>query len=246
MKRTLLFLLFGSVLLAGCQPKEVAQVKTNEPESGAAANPIETKPEEPAKPVVSLPANLKHDGLLYFGLDTSKTISYEVTDDSGEIRTGTQKSELVEVKDGKGVYRVTRTGSFGELLGEDQQVVVTEKGVLATEIKGQKIDPPQMEMPAELTPGTTWSVANKFTLDGRKFEQKNTYKAIKLEKVTTKAGSYDCMLIDIKGTVSIDGQKMDLQSKAWFSKSIGEVKIEMTTKVSGQDRKFVIQAVSVS
>ncbi|HMS53903.1 MAG TPA: hypothetical protein PKA27_00755 [Fimbriimonadaceae bacterium] len=246
MTRTLLFLLFGSILLVGCQPKEVVEKPTNQPESGGAANPIESKPEEPPKPTVSLPANLKHDGLLFFGLDSAKTVSYEVTDDAGDVRTGTQKSELVEVKDGKGIYQVTRTGSFGELLGEDQQVVVTDKGVLATEIKGQKIDPPQMEMPAELKPGTTWSVANKFTLDGRKFEQKNTYKAIKVEQVKTKAGSYECMLIEIKGSVSIDGQKMDLQTKAWFSKSIGEVKIEMTTKVGGKDRKFVIEAVSVS
>ena len=178
-------------------------------------------------------------------LESGKDHDLEIrTSTNPTVYTGSQKAVLTGVKDGKATYSLERTGGLADMLGKSQDVVVDENGVQAVSIEGEKIEPAQTELPAQMTTGKTWTSKAKFTLKGQSFETDTVFKVVGPRKVKTKLGEFDSILVTSEGSNIVSGQKLMISAKAWYVKGMGEVRIEMTSKdEKGKEATVTVEAV---
>jgi hypothetical protein len=224
------------VLLAGCGPKAQTEAKggagTESPaaEQPAATNneagsPSPTTPENP--PLVSqLPAELKHEGYEFYGLGHTEPVDLEVSSTpNGRVLTGSMTTKLISLNDGKAVFRRERTGSL-EQLGVDEYSLEKD-GIYVKSSTVAKTNGHQLEIPAKLNPGASWSDTTEIELNGQSLKMTNNYKVVGTQPVKTKKGSYDALLITTSGKGVVGGKNVRMDSKSWYVKGLGNVKTEI-------------------
>lgn len=236
-------LLFALVVLGGCSPKATgpsAATSGTDPKLPVAQDP----PKEPVASTEEVPTDLKHAAFDYYGLASGKDLTLEIrTSTKPEVYTGGQKAVLKSVKDGKATYTIERTGGLAEMLGKTQEIVVDKNGIFATSIEGAPIEPIQQELPADMSTGKTWASKSKFSLSGQEFQTDTNFRVVGPEKVTTKLGTFDAILVVNEGMNVVGGQKMQISAKAWYVKGMGEVKVVLTSKdTTGQTATVNVEA----
>lgn len=241
--RTLPILL--ALAAIGCQPAPQAAPaggSTTGVTAGTTTPPKTTEGETAQRPTLDqIPAELKNEAYYYYGLANSTPMDMEITDTAAPDtpKTGAQTVTLKEIKDGKAIFDVERTGNLAEL--GSQEVTLEKDGVYVTEATIAKIDH-ELEIPSDLTPGKTWVSDLKVEEAGRSVNLKNSFKIVGKEKVTTKVGVRDAILITSTGKGTMQGQPVRIESKNWYARDIGGVKsIIKIIPAKGPARTMTIQ-----
>lgn len=236
-------LIFASLLLlafgAGCKdnPTSVAGTDTGGTPTPASNGKTDTTP---AQPAVEVPSELRHAAFEYFAFGSAEPRKMVVTIPNQDNLEGEQTTTLVGVKDGEATYDITRTGGL-KMLGTEQYLV-TKDGVYAFKAGEEMVLPKKLELPADLTPGKSWSADSKFKFNGAEVRQKSTTKIVRTEKVQTKLGEFDALLVSETGTIHQGGVTTPMNGRRWLVKGVGIVKMEVKTKPKGgQEQTLVIE-----
>jgi hypothetical protein len=232
------------VVAPGCGGSKEPVAKGDTPSATTETAPAPAEPGAPTPVALSeLPDALKTDAYEYYGLGNTKPMDLERTvAGQADVVTGSQRFWLKEVKDGKATFVVERTGGFASV--GDSELSLEPDGLYAMSSTIGKITPHQLELPAKLDVGTSWTSETKLEeANGISLEQKATNKVVKMEKVSTKAGDYDALLVESSGPAKINGESMEMRTKAWFVKGLGAVKMEIVqTPKTGPKQTITIQA----
>jgi hypothetical protein len=232
----------------GCQPAPPAN-SSEAPAKGAVAGTgtkadPKTGEQAPAaeKPTVDqIPAELKTEAFYYYGLNNTKPMDMEIIDSQapGQPKTGTQVAVLKEIKDGKAIFDVERTGNLMDL--GSQEVTLEKGGVYVTEVAIAQIDH-ELELPSDLTPGKTWESVLKVDTPGRSVNLKNSFKVVGKQQVKTKVADRDAILITSTGTGTMQNQAVRIESKNWYVRDLGGVKSVINIiPTKGKTRTMTIQ-----
>lgn len=225
------------LLAAACAPKEASNSGTTPP-ADKAPKPSETAgttggekptttdattpPASTAK-LTDIPDSLKGDAYVYYGLGNPNPMNLEIAiSDQPMPFTGTQSIALKEIKDGKPSFVIERTGQLAKL--GSQELRLEPDGLYNTKATIAKIGPKDLELPMKLSPGTTWSSHAEISQDGQTIISDSVFKVSGVEKVTTKAGEHDALLITSTGQSTLEGKKAKTTSKNWYVKDLGLVK----------------------
>lgn len=186
-------------------------------------------PTETPKTSTDIPVELKHAAYRYYGLSFDQPMNMEVvtTGNSGN-RTGSQTTTLKKYKNGVAIYSVQRTGGLADL--GSMEVRLEKSGIFVQSSPLAKIGPHDIEMPASLEPGTKWQSNSEIDNPGQKIKIDSTFRVVRFEKVTTKKGSYDALLISSTGSGMMNGDKIVMETRSWYVKDRGNVKAVITTK----------------
>jgi len=248
------FILLPALLLAfGCSSSEpTASGTTTAATSGStdtakkpdAAAPATTTGTADKGPKLSeVPAALKYDGYVYYGLDNPNPMNLEITTSAQptEVLTGTQTTTLKSIVNGVPTFVISRTGNLDQL--GVQELRVEKDGIYDSASTIAKIGPHDLEIPAKLTPGsTTWNSHSEVDNAKQKMTSDNVYKVERIEKVTTKAGEHEALLITSTGSSVLNGKKVKMTSSGWFVKDLGAVKTVLkTTSPDGKTETITIQ-----
>lgn len=239
----LTFFLVSLTLVSGCgssgttpevKNDPVAPVKSAEPPTDQNA-----KADAPAAPkVADVPASLKHDGFLYYGLN-SVTPQKMKLNQAGSTVEGAQTFELETVAADSAVFKQVWSGG---LPAADSKVQVTEKGIFGIEAKGTKIDPPQMELPANPVAGMTWKSDAKVEVDGSTITN-STGKIIGVQSVKVGGKSIQALVVKRTSKVSSGSVTQTMATTEYYEKGVGAVKLEVTMSGGGQPtRSFSMEA----
>ncbi|MFZ4508438.1 MAG: hypothetical protein ACOYON_12160 [Fimbriimonas sp.] len=201
-----------------------------------------TEPTEEPPKVVDLPNDLKHDAFDYYGIGLSEPIDMEVTSNTQTaVVTGSQTTTLKEIKDGKAVFLVERTGGLSTL--GTNELTLEKDGIYVKSSSIAKVGERELEMPAGLQPGKTWSTTTELSSDSRSMKVKSTFVVKAIEKVTTKKATYDnALLIVSTGKGTQDGSNVSITTKSWFVRGRGNVKaVIVRTPGTGKPETLTIQ-----
>lgn len=195
------------------------------------------------KTAADIPESLKTDAYHYYGLSNSNPVKMQLTVPGAKgPQPGEQTIAFKELKDDAAVFLTTRSGSL-EGLGTEE-VSLEKDGIYILSSTVGDIGGKSLEMPSDLKPGTTWSKPSEVKRnDGSVSKYDATFKVIGTEKVKTKAGDYDALLITSDGPAEVNGQKLRMKSKNWYAKDVGVVKVEIeTAPTKGSPQRIVIEA----
>ena len=234
------FLPFLLILAAfGCQGEKSANQQVPETKP-----PVKDATEGSPTAKLEVPANLQHDGYRFYGLNKSEPFNLEISGTALDgTLTGSQKHTLVSVDGDKATFAIERTGGLVTTVGGTQDIELRPDGVYATTVQGEKLNPPQMELPAVLEPGKVWSINSSFKSNGSEITIKATNKVVRKEKVKTKAGEFDAWLITNQGQYTVGTNKLQVEVKTWYAEGVGEVKLVMATKdASGKAQNLSLEA----
>lgn len=207
------------------------------------SKPDETKEPEKTADRSEIPGSLKGDAFAYYGLGSDKVLEFEVIPPEGEPMTGTQTMVYKGMKDGKALFTLERTGSLANTLGS-QEMELSDKGLFVTSVSNGTMDKPSLELPLTLTPGAKWQSDQTLTVQDQTISSKATYVVKGLEKVKTKGGEFDAMLVTANGTVTQGSVTTPLSMNGWYAKGLGMVKSEVVTKPKkGESKRVVIELV---
>lgn len=237
-----------ALAVVGCQPAPPAN-QTGATEKGPVAETgTKTDPKTgeqtnttPPPSADQIPAELKTEAFYYYGLNNPKPMDMEITDTQapGVPKTGAQTVTLKEIKDGKAIFDVERTGNLAEL--GSQEVTLEKDGVYVTEAAIAKIDH-ELELPADLTPGKTWESDLKVDDPGRSVDLKNSFKIVGKQRVKTKVADREAILITSTGKGTMQGQPVRIESQNWYVRDLGGVKsIIKIIPAKGPTRTMTIQ-----
>lgn len=235
----------------GCDPAPKETPTTQQPGTTAASTQVTSKDVgAPVTPV--LPANLQHDGYRYYGLSRTEPMYYDVTVDNGGGSNPPQvagQSIAFEGMDaGKAKFVINRTGALSRL--GSMHVVVDPKGVTIVSTSPGKMDGTQLDMPANPTPGTTWKSDYKIDFyksdampEGGTSTAHLTDKIVGVQKVTTKAGTFDALLVESNENDLLNGKPATIHSQSWYVKDRGLVKMVVDTKQANGSATMTIEEV---
>ncbi|MBC8065968.1 MAG: hypothetical protein H7Y17_14135 [Chlorobia bacterium] len=232
------------ILAIGCKPSPDVATVTENPSSTTAGKDGQ-KPEAPKPKPEDIPASVKHNAYEYYGLGNLKPMGLEMRSPNLPSKTGGVTAELEKIEGGRVYFQIVRTGAIAEDLGDDT-VIVDADGVHMAGTTIGTITPTQfLALPADLTPGKTWKVDNKVVKkDGQAIEEKSTYKVEGIRDLKTKSGVQKALLVTSVGraTVSMAGTKQEskYETKSWFVKGIGNVKIEIALTTPGKPTQTMI------
>lgn len=221
----------------GCTAEEQAK-----PSGGETAN-SGTAPEKPLPTLAELPDKFKNDAYEFYGLSNANATPMEMSRDAtGAPSTGTQTAKLIEIKDDEAIFQISRTGQLS-VLGS-QEVALREDGIYTISSSLGRIEANTLEMPAKLEVGTTWKTRNFLDqADRQRMEYDAEYKVVGDEKITVKAGSFQCLRIESSGPVKINDQDYTMRTTSWYSRGFGPVLLEVVTKdKDGKETKVRIEA----
>jgi hypothetical protein len=218
--------LLVALALVGCQndAKNPAPSATTSPKPAPTTGTPETPDQTPPATVSldQLPSDLKNEAFSYYGLGYSKPMDMEVVDSSQPgTMTGAQTITLKEIKDGKAVFQIERTGNLAQLGA--QEVTLEKDGIYVTASDVAKVNH-DLELPNDLSAGKTWK--NRMVVDqpGREVEMDSTFKIVGERKVKTKVGDRNALLITSTGQGKMQGQKVRMVSENYYVRDIGGVK----------------------
>lgn len=237
---TLITVLTIAGLLIGCNPPAT---KTNTPPKGNTENPEAQA--VPAADPSTIPDNLKHEAFHYYGLDAAQEMTYDF-DYNGSIRQGTQKATFLGMKDGKAEFKIERTDAL-TIMGTDK-IEVAEDGLYLTELKQQPLEKAVIALPAKVEIGASWPVDQKLlNTDGNDVLSKAVQKVVGQEKIKTPAGEFDCIVVTMEGTLTIQDEKKKetpVSGKAWYAAGVGTVKLSIQS--TGPDGKPVSYTITLA
>jgi hypothetical protein len=248
MKNTL-FICALALALIGCQgDKTDAKTETPARDNGTPAvatsttgataeAPSETKPVSRDQ----IPADLKTEAYEYFGLSNDKPVDMEYTATAQPgLHTGSVITTLTEVKDGKPIFTIERTGGLAGL--GTQKVSLEKDGIYVIESDPPILDGPQLQMPSDLTPGKSWKNRIRFDQGGTKMDVEMTYTIKGVQKFQTKKGQREGLLVAATGSGTRNGSKLTMESREWHVKGLGPVKAELISKTAdGKTEKVLIE-----
>ncbi len=195
--------------------------------------------------IETIPASLKHSGYEYYGLGFEGPLAYKQTTNGNSEDAG-QTSTFIRMEGGKAYFKTTRTGQFSQV-GETE-VMVDGTGVYTTAVGGKKLNEPSLEVPADIAPGSKWESTSTFTMNSgtapMEVSQSMTYRAMKLETITSKAGKFETLKITANGTMTVSGTKSKNVSTMWFCKGIGFVKMNSDLTTNGKKQSFSVELVN--
>lgn len=209
------------------------------------AAPIPDEEEPKSLPLDQVPEELKHQGYEYYGLSSLASVELEMKGE-GKVFSGTRTTKLVKIADGIATFEVEHSGG---LQGLGVSTYSVEKdGVYAVKISIGSFKPPhRMEIPAILKPGATWGGPITISMnDGNKVKTNLMYRVAGPEKVKTRAGVFDAILVTASGKGTVGSQKTKESMKLWFAKGVGPVKILMKRTVGKETSQSTIEATKVS
>lgn len=241
----------AALIVGGCRPKtSEASIPASEHATSESAEGLgsvdlgePTSAARPSLPLSKLPASAPSESLEYLGLKREEPLRMEVEAEGQPTMTGTVSSRLASVEGDKAVFEVERTGS---LLGAGTETLEARPdGVFTVAVGGNPVSPAHMALPGTLEIGRSWRTNSSFEMPtGQKVADESTYRIAAREKVQTKLGEFDAVRVDGTGTTTIDGQRLEVQMRAWYAKGKGAVRIEVTSKrPDGQAIKVTMQAV---
>lgn len=222
--------------VAGCgSPQTAAQ-------GSAKATTTSTGSSDSSTASQSLPDLLKNDAYEYYGLGRKEPTNLVISvQGGGEPVTGSQSVEFLGMDNGKARFKIVRSGKLKEL--GDETVVLGPEGIVAESVSPGELDGHPMELPANLTPGSTWKTDYKVKqATGETQEDHSTFKVTGPDKVTTSAGTFDAILVESTGDDVLNGSKTKLQTKSWYVKGRGAVKtMFMTTPTGGSTTTMTME-----
>lgn len=249
MKRlTILSLLLSLIVLSGCQPSGPSSASgsttgtstdgssttgTAETTAGATTGG-ETKPSA----TVTVPDDLKNDAYHWLGLGNSTPIKYTLT--AGSIKmSGSQTTTAKSASDGKVLFSIERDGELNSALGNEEWSLEKD-GVYA--VSNTKVTTPvrELQAPAVLTPGKTWTVDSKAKMDSngvsQDVAQNLRFKVVGPTSVTTPVGKQDALLVTATGTLKLGEESNRVEASFWYVKDKGMVK-NVLKRSSATDKK---------
>ena len=202
-------------------------VEPNKGPDATAPKKTETTPASPAKtetPVANLsetlPAELKHEGFEYYGLGVGTPVDFVLKNTAnGQTSNGARVFKLNKVENGKAYFTQSHTGGLSPV--GDYEIMVDKAGVWVISSSTVKVEKPQQEIPAKLTPGVTWHTKSDL--------EDTEYRVVGPETIKTAMGDRKTILITGKGTAKINGADVPVESKFWCAKGLGQVRTEMKT-----------------
>lgn len=243
MKRRLIFLSLLGALACGCSPTTTTAkegVKPDQPKTSSEPDKS-APPSTPATPTLAeVPAVLKHEGYEWYGLGNEKGIKLKLTQDK-TVQTGDQKF-VVDKIEGNTVHFKQVWGGDLSYYGE-ARYVLDEKGIAGTEAQGTKVDPPQLELPAKVTPGYSWKTPGKLEMQGGSISNlAATIVGIKPLKVAGR--SIQALLVRRTSTIDVTGKPQKMTVAEYYEKGVGVVRMEVKMEGAGSPtRSFTIEAI---
>ncbi|QYK54526.1 MAG: hypothetical protein KF824_06395 [Fimbriimonadaceae bacterium] len=237
---TLITVLTIAGILTGCTPpaKKTEVPPKTQAENGGGQ---EAPPADPA----TIPESLKHDAFHYYGLEATQEMTYDF-DYNGSVRQGTQKATFLGMKDGKAEYKIERSDAL-QIMGTDK-IEVAEDGIYLTEVKQQPLEKAVIALPAKVEVGASWPIDQKLRDgDGNDVLSKAVQKIVGQEKVKTPAGEFDCIVVTMEGTLTVQDEKKKatpVTGKAWYAAGVGTVKLSITS--TGPDGKPVSYTITLA
>lgn len=211
--------------IAGCGNKPEAVESGNTTK----ASPSAPKTPEPPKPkATDLPASLKTDAFEYYGLGFEGEMKLELKKSSEPtVITGSQTISLKEIKGDSAIFVMSRTDGLAQT--GDMEFLVKADGVYVTRVGTQEINPPKLEIPADLTEGKTWTTDSGFKVGSQMIKENAKYKVGKVEKITIGKETMDALVVTADGTTSVDQVSMQTKFTSWLVKGKGAVKTVVET-----------------
>lgn len=248
MKYSLISLLSVSVLI-GCGNSTGSELtiptpkSTTGPSSDASPSSTDRGKPMPTAPSVSLsdvPDVAKTDAYRYFGLSNDKPLKLEMAQTGEGTLTGSLKNTLTSVKDGQAFFDVDYGDGLESKMGSNS-VRADKDGVHAVSMSLGKMAHEDLELPAKLSPGTTWTSHNSIEVaGGEAVKQDITYKVVGLQDVQSKGAKYSQALYVVgTGTIVAGKAKSQVTERAWYVKDKGPVKQTIDQKVGNQAPKSI-------
>jgi hypothetical protein len=186
-----------------------------------------------------VPENLKHEGYQYYGLEVKDEQTYDF-DYNGSKRQGMQKETYLGLTDGKPRFSIERAEALSNL-GTDV-VEVREDGVYMISSREQALETPMLALPAKMEIGKSWDITEKLKdINGNEVTLKASNKIDGQEKITTPAGSFDCLVVSMSGTLVTQGKTQKVSGKTWYAAGTGTVKLTVsTTGADGKPSNYTI------
>jgi hypothetical protein len=216
----------------GCQSKG-AETPPAEPSSGSESSATTEPPkEDSAKKEV--PASYKHAGYEYYGLSNEKSLNMELKR-SGGTMSGGQEFKLEEVKEDGAYYLQQWTGDLAP--NGNTRLRVDDKGIYGVEAQGNKIEPAQLEMPADPKPGFTWTSNSKIQLAGGSIDS-TVSKIIGTKKIKVNGKDVEVLVVERTSKAKLPNTKNEivdqtLKSVEYYQKGVGAVKVEVSVTGKG-------------
>lgn len=239
-------LLLALLLVAvGCNSGETTAKKGDKPEGTGAETTATTGGSTPpaAPDLAQIPESLKGEAFEYYGLANTKPMNMAVenSDQPTAVSTGTQTIALKEIKDGVPTFSIERTGQLAAL--GSQEVRLEADGIYNSMSTVAKLGPKDLELPMKLSPGTKWKSHAEITQNGQTIVNDSELTVVGPEKVKTKAGEHDALLITSTGLSTINGEKAKTTSKNWYVKGLGNVKSVLTLTFPKKVTTLTIQEI---
>lgn len=218
--------------------------ETKSPDTKATPSEADgTKEADKAADPSTIPDAIKGDAYELYGLNVTSPQKFEVTVNKNPPEEGEQTVTFKGMKDGVAQFSITRTGAFAASLG-DQEMELSDKGLYVTSLTAGTLEEKALELPLHLKPGDSWHSKQKLTTPNATIETDAIYKVKGLEKVKTKAGVYDALLVVATGPIKTGGAEMQMTAKGWYAKGVGAVKSEIVSKSKkGETSRVLIELV---
>ncbi|MCH8978479.1 MAG: hypothetical protein IH945_04460 [Armatimonadetes bacterium] len=230
------------LLVAGCGNGE------SEPKESSSSNGSSTAPAE----VSAVPENLKNAAYEYYGLGEEATLTYIVKmNDDVPARDCPQTVTFVEMEDGSAKFRVTRVG-WPSGIGSET-LLLNDEGVFTKALNFGVLDSPALQVPADLALGSEWEAPMRVVNGSQIFSTIFKSRAVREEKTTVEAGTFDCLVIEADMTSTITGSPNPSKdgiatSKivAYYAKGVGTIKMTMEgSQADGSALKAYIELKSI-
>ncbi len=230
-----------SLVVVGCSGSTTTPSTTTPPPTATSEKPadatgkdapvaeVKTPPSAEKPKLESLAANLKHEGYEYYGLGSTTPLKMVLIQGARTLK-GAQETELEEVKPEGAVFRQAWTEDL--TVNGTSKVRVTPEGVFTIDAKGQTLSPPQLEMPAKITPGYSWTSHTKMKLDDQMIESTDS-KIVGIKTITVGKKAHTALLVTRASKVVIGGKKKVISSMEYYEKGIGPIKVVFTVSGGG-------------
>jgi hypothetical protein len=220
--------LLAAASIVGCNRTAPEASQSAPAEIPAATSPAETR----TVSLEELPVQLRNPAFEYYGLGNEQPVEMEMRA-GAQTFTGTMRTRFLGMRDGEARFAIERTGGLASI--GDMEVALTGDGIHVLSSTAGKLSSRTVEMPADLTPGRTWEERSVVeTPQGSKVEHVGQFKVVRTERVKTKAGEHDALLITSTGTMTQDGRESVMETKGWYVQGRGPVKLEIVSRTDGQ------------
>lgn len=212
-----------------------ADKATGETKAGTAPA---TQPDATA--TAEVPPEFRTDAFEYYGLGNKGIMNLEMKAPEAGVTTGSQEFRQLRVTGDGVIFAINRTGNLGGMTGANE-VIAKRDGIYVISSSMAKVTEPQLELPADLSPGKTWSTTVEVDQPSNQMKLTTTNRVVRTESVTTPVGTYpDALLVTSEGQGVMNGSNVKLSQRAWFVRGRGSVKSEISVTQGTSTRKLTV------